>query len=55
MPRDVNNALSKSLTNDLEDSGNLVDKGPLYPWDEDTLLGILREYPIYLLLGKPVA
>jgi hypothetical protein len=54
-PRDVDNALSKSLTNNSEDSGDLVNRGLLYPWDVNILLGILREYLIYLLLGKPVA
>jgi hypothetical protein len=51
----MDDALSRSLTNDSEDSGDLVDRGPLYPQDIDTLAGIPREYPIYLLLGKPAA
>jgi hypothetical protein len=51
----MDNILSKSLTNNSEDSGNSADKGPLYPWDINILLGILREYLIYLLLGKLVA
>ena len=54
-PRDVNDALSRSLTEDSEDSGDSVDGGPMYPQDQDMLSGIPREYPIYPPLGKPAA
>jgi hypothetical protein len=30
-PRDMDDALSRSSTNDSEDSGDSVDGGPLYP------------------------
>jgi hypothetical protein len=53
--RDINNALSRDSTEDLEDLGDLVNGGLLYPKDYNSLLGIPREYPVYLLLGKPAA